>query len=249
MDTLTADQSEDPTFIHSRVDDLGLTLAEFRVYCHLKRRANHGVAWPGIDSMAKVCRANKRTIIKAIRGLEQRQMLKVTRVEGEGNRYRLTRPSKWIGQCILGNAASAKEVTDQCTIGNGNQFILGNERVSIIEGNPLKKTPYSPPLLSETQKRLCRIFNRRLTTPWTEKELKALKKLEPIDPQDLDLIERYCDKERAKGENGIQRKDILTLLNNFPGELDRANGLLGSRPRFQRFEDQLTDEQKAMIGL
>jgi hypothetical protein len=145
MNTLSADQSEDPTFIHSRVDDLGLTMAEFRVYCHLKRRATHGVAWPGIDSMAKICRANKRTIIKAIKSLEKRKMLVVTRVDGEGNRYRLTKPSQWIGQCILGNATSAEEVTVQCTIGNGDQSILGNERVSSTEGNPLKVTPYSPP--------------------------------------------------------------------------------------------------------
>ena len=145
MNTLTADQSEDPTFIHSRVDDLRLTMAEFRVYCHLKRRSNHGTAWPGIDSMAKVCRANKKTIIKAIHGLEERNMLKVTREEGEGNRYRLTKPSKWIDQSVLGNATSPKEVTDQCNIGNGHQSVLGNGRVSSIEGNPMKNTPCSPP--------------------------------------------------------------------------------------------------------
>lgn len=142
MNTLTADQSEDPTFIHSRVDDLGLTMAEFRVYCHLKRRSNHGSAWPGIDSMARVCRASRRTVIRAIQGLEKRKMVAVTRVEGEGNRYRLTKPSTWRepvpnNQCQIENAPVPNE--ERLPVPNG-------ERKGIhIEGNPLKETPSSPP--------------------------------------------------------------------------------------------------------
>ena len=145
MNTLTADQSEDPTFIHSRVDDLGLTMAEFRVYCHLKRRSNHGTAWPGIDSMARVCRMHKMTAVKAIKGLEERKMVVVTRVEGEGNRYRLTKPSRWIDQSISDNGTGIKEITDHPKLDNGHHPILDNGRVSTIEGYPLKESPSSPP--------------------------------------------------------------------------------------------------------
>ena len=37
-----------PIFIHSELDDLGLTLWAFRVYCHLARRENRQSrdAWP-----------------------------------------------------------------------------------------------------------------------------------------------------------------------------------------------------------
>ena len=146
MDTLEADRSEDPTFIHSRVDDLGLTMSEFRIYCHLKRRSNREsrTAWPGINSMANVCRASRRTVINAIHGLEARKMIIVTRVEGEGNRYRLTRPSHWKDQCKID--------ADQCKIDtgpvqNGHRSPVQNEEPKVIhsEGNPMKNTPYSPP--------------------------------------------------------------------------------------------------------
>ena len=162
MNTLTADQSEDPTFIHSRVDDLGLTMAEFRVYCHLKRRTNHGTAWPGIDSMARVCRMHKMTAVKAIHGLEERKMVVVTRVEGEGNRYRLTKPSRWVDQSKIDNATGIKEITDQSNLDNGHQPLLDNGRVSILEGNPLKKSPYSPPkgTVVKFESKFCQFWNQ-----------------------------------------------------------------------------------------
>ncbi len=37
-------------FIHSKLDDAGLSPGTFRVYCHLARRANGDVAWPSETS-------------------------------------------------------------------------------------------------------------------------------------------------------------------------------------------------------
>ena len=164
-DELSVDRSEDPTFIHSRIDDLGLSLAEFRVYCHLKRRTNHGVAWPGIDSIAAVCRANRTTVIAAIRGLEIRGMLQVTRIDGERNLYHLTNPSLW------------KE--DQSEIGNGSGPVgnrergeseIGNVRES-IQGNP--SVPSSPSATSHSSRIPERTENARARAQGSLEELKA----------------------------------------------------------------------------
>lgn len=36
------------------------------------------------------------------------------------------------------------------------------------------------------------------------------------------MVCRYTEAERAKGDDGRHRRDLLTFLNNFTGELDRA---------------------------
>lgn len=78
-----------------------------------------------------------------------------------------------------------------------------------------------PQPTSEFAQRLSALFGRRPTTAWAEKEIKALNDISPQDLQDLDLIEAYYDVEREKPD-GIHRRDLYTLLNNYAGELDRA---------------------------
>lgn len=71
--------------------------------------------------------------------------------------------------------------------------------------------------------RIAKLFNRRLETRWNDREVQTFKKLGPIDPGDLSLLESYYAMERSKGEdNGKHRRDLSTFLNNFAGELDRA---------------------------
>jgi hypothetical protein len=84
-------------FLHSKLDDFGLSAAEFRVFAHLHRRRNNktGIAFPGIDSMAKTCRLAKQTIIEAVRGLETRNMIDVQRHDGSKTIYRINPDSEW----------------------------------------------------------------------------------------------------------------------------------------------------------
>jgi hypothetical protein len=79
---------------------------------------------------------------------------------------------------------------------------------------------------TDLARRVAALFRRRLTTPWSDKEIRQYKKLvkagcfDPLD--DLVLIEQFYAFERRKGDDGIHRRDLCTFLNNFPGELDRA---------------------------
>lgn len=79
---------------------------------------------------------------------------------------------------------------------------------------------------TEEAKRIAAIFNRQPSTKWSVREVKAFKALHPIDPQDIALLESYYRAEKGNPEN-ILRRDLQTLLNNFPGEVDRARGYVG----------------------
>jgi hypothetical protein len=70
--------------------------------------------------------------------------------------------------------------------------------------------------------RLCQLFGRRPTTQWSDKELRAFNKLFPFPPEDFELIEWFYQLPTAEDARKYRRKDLATLLNNWSGELDRA---------------------------
>ncbi len=77
---------------------------------------------------------------------------------------------------------------------------------------------------TDTAKRIAILFKRRLDTHWSEKEVKRYRQLvkdQAMSDEALELIGRYYVYQRKK-ENGIHRRDLYTFLNNFAGELDRA---------------------------
>lgn len=85
------------------------------------------------------------------------------------------------------------------------------------------------PLLptSEPAKRLSAIFHRRLTTAWTPSEVRAYKRLGEIETEDLEALEAYYgDNWPPQRDVNHLRHDLLTLLNNFPGEVTRAQNWL-----------------------
>lgn len=73
----------------------------------------------------------------------------------------------------------------------------------------------------QNQLKINSLFNRRESTQWSEKELRAYRKLS-IDPEDLELLSRYYLATDIPEDKNIRRRDIVTLLNNWPGEVDRA---------------------------
>jgi hypothetical protein len=80
-----------PLFVHSSIDDAGLSPRAFRVLCHLARQAyRRPKVFPSIQAIAKTCRMRKTNVIDAIQELESRRMIAVTRQSGKPNTYRLT---------------------------------------------------------------------------------------------------------------------------------------------------------------
>lgn len=93
MDSLRADLSEsNMIFFHSDLDDAGLSLAAFRLCCHLSRRG----LYPTAESMAEVCRLDRKTVFRALRELENRGMLTRKARPGYSTEYTLHPPSMWL---------------------------------------------------------------------------------------------------------------------------------------------------------
>jgi len=66
----------DHLFIHSDLDDAGLSPAEFRVLAHLSRRAGKdGICHPGIRSIAETCGVSVNSARKAIEALEEKRFI------------------------------------------------------------------------------------------------------------------------------------------------------------------------------
>lgn len=74
---------------------------------------------------------------------------------------------------------------------------------------------------TDQSKRFAGIAKRKLTTPWSEKEIAKYKKLGVIDEADLLAVETYYAAPTV-GDRDIRRRDLGTLINNWPGEVDRA---------------------------
>lgn len=101
-----------PIFVHSDIDDLGLTTNAFRVYAHLARRAGKdNVAWPSYATIGEHCfrpsypKAKELTLrrraIEAINELEKAGLITVERRRREDNKghtsnqYRLVTLKEW----------------------------------------------------------------------------------------------------------------------------------------------------------
>lgn len=76
---------------------------------------------------------------------------------------------------------------------------------------------------NELKKRICLWFNRRESTKWTAKEMKALKLVASLhtDIADFEALDRYY-MATMPADSDYRRRDVLTLLNNWNGEVDRA---------------------------
>ena len=101
-----------------------------------------------------------------------------------------------------------------------------------------QKNPEAIPTTPEAM-RIADLYGRRHTTPWSAKEIRAFKAIPKESLEQLDLVCRYTEAERAKGIKGIHRRDLATFLNNFQGELDRAKAQQpnASERKFEFVED------------
>jgi hypothetical protein len=75
---------------------------------------------------------------------------------------------------------------------------------------------------SDSAKRIAKLFSRRLTTGWSDREHTAHRKLGAILPETMDLLCEYYAFQRSQ-PRGYHRRDLSTFLNNFQAEVDRAN--------------------------
>jgi hypothetical protein len=98
----------------------------------------------------------------------------------------------------------------------------GKDQGKAVDGEkekaPKKVAEWNP---TDLQLRIGSWFNRRPTTAWDDAEMKAFRKLGATDPEDLKKLEEYY-LAKMPDDKDFRRHDLITLLNNWNGELDRA---------------------------
>ena len=126
-------------FVHSKIDDLGLSVYAFRVYAHFARRASNpsGCAWPAISTIAEVCKIGETKVREALRELEDCKMIVREARPQKSYLVRITPPSVWRHEGVVRHAnPSPREPSATRTLRHANQGGSPHEP----EVYPLKET-------------------------------------------------------------------------------------------------------------
>jgi hypothetical protein len=176
-----------------------------------------------IADLVKRTKLSKVGVINGISTLvERRKIVKAT--HGKTNSYCLLIEGK--SSAFDGGDGSNFLHTDSANFELGDVQILHtpNKGKKLLKETPL--TPRGGNGLSESDEqirlRIGRWFKRRDSTRWSARELKAFKALLPIPDDELGELEAYYAAVLPFGAYDSRRRSVLTLLNNWPGELDQA---------------------------
>ena len=113
-------------FIHSALDDYGLSPAEFRVYGHISRRAGSGVAFAAVASMARVCQLHPQTVRKALKLLVKRGLISRETRPGMTPFYRLTPMWHWCPQSAGGSNPSGSNTPPSVSVSTPAKEMQGH---------------------------------------------------------------------------------------------------------------------------
>lgn len=225
-----------------------------------------GVCWPSITSIAKKCGLSRQSVLDQIEHLEADKMISVSRGEkGKSNRYSMTIPVNSIDQSTP--LTSQPDRPPLVNVVDRSQSTPLTEAVNVVDPNhqePSFESPVEPPTAPGAPdapsagegrgatdktpttieaKRIAKLFNRKETTEWSPKEIKAFKSLLKrgvITTDALDALDAYYAAERAKGKDGWHRRDLYTFLNNFDGEVDRASARKPASHRAGQYAEQIS---------
>ena len=233
-----------PVFIHSAVDDAALTPAVFRVYCHVARRDPGNGAWASIESMAKTCQVNGKTVRNALKLLETRGWIHRTKRNGFTDLLRVTSVSEWpVPLPIEYPSTQTEGVSDSAGDSSQTSTPLPSQtdtphpsQLSTPEGTPVKEiqedTPKKAsnrgvrggPVKDSFQLRAEALMRRRKETPMTAAELRAWKTakavVEDTDADSWALLEWWYSLPTAQAP--YRKTDFAALLNNWHAEIAKA---------------------------
>lgn len=83
-------------FIPAKLDDYGLSLPCFRVYCHIARRTGEsGDCWESVPNMAAAIDLHVDTVRKSLRDLIAKGLIQATERAGQSTIYNLGNPTNW----------------------------------------------------------------------------------------------------------------------------------------------------------
>jgi len=201
-------------FIHSSLDDAGLSPYAFRIYCHIARRANRSnSAWPGLGSIAHVCGLSESTARRALKELEDRDMLIIQRCAGGNstNIYSLTSDKCWKP---LSDRHPCPTDTSPLSVGHPKVIHEGNPSSLELLNSSSERVPM--PTFPE-QGREVLVLDAR---PPIQKPKRG-RPPKPTDPRHQEAIamffEMYQERFGARyGVSAADGKNLKTFLQTFP---------------------------------
>lgn len=107
------------------------------------------------------------------------------------------------------------------------------EAEAVPPPTPKPPTPKDTIPTSDAAKTIATIFRRNVTTRWAVKEIAAFKELQKrgiLTPENLQIVETFYTAAKNDPEAYL-RTTLPAFLNNFDGEIDKAQNWLRKNPR------------------
>lgn len=157
-------------------------------------------------------------------------------------KYRDTRDEEHRREYMRDYMRKKRNGKDVAPVNNGKQRKPPLAKVEEEAKGDTPKPPDAEPLAPEKDAKpktpealaVAELFNRRPETEWDDKEIKAFKALvkrKVMTLAAMGAISHYYAAERPKAGEGRHRRDLKTFLNNFDGELDRAEAFAANGDR------------------
>lgn len=159
--------------------------------------------------------------------LEKQGCIRLYQVEGEAY---LDIP-KWRNHQKIDKPSSSKlpsfdDVREDSRGFEKNSLGTGNrEEEQGMEAKEGIVTRELSPELEAFRLRVGALIKRRPTTQWSTKEIKALKEIFDFKTPEEDLVALEA---RYQSNDKYLRRELMTLLNNWNGEIDKSRGLFAS---------------------
>jgi hypothetical protein len=212
-----------PHFVHSKLDDYGLTAAQFRVHGTVARR---GGCTASLETIANTSRLNRDTVIDCLRFLVERRLLSKESRPGRPSVYRQNPVFLWIP---AGNEGAPETRGHLPNSGTGWRKAVGTHlpetkghKGSPVQGNPLKEkcngvavAPPRPSLIGLWQE----------ATPDGKRVIERLRKLIPDADQNAGYWKALLEGGAASVSAGLDalwarlQNDTLPPVENCGGWL------------------------------
>ncbi len=142
-DTLIINEGRDwkyYTVIPNMIDDLGMSVYSFRLYCHLRRvTGENGKSWQSTRTLATYCSMSVKSVVQAKKELEKNKLIRITTEKGKhgGRDYHL------ITIVDIWKRNTFQYSQEQVTTGNlqdstGNEQVTEGERKNIPPKNAMQ---------------------------------------------------------------------------------------------------------------
>ena len=189
----------------------------------LAKKKRGGYVWGSVFNVSRWAKKSEAETMEALRILSSPDTKRLEPQPFEGRRIQ-----KVDGGWLIINAEyyqrKMKEANDRVSNAERQSRHRQKKNATVPQGT-MPATPFTPPAVwkpDAVQVRLGAIFKRKPETAWSKGEMQAYREIGAVTEEDLGKLEAYYRAKLPESATDIRRRDLVTLLNNFSSEMDRA---------------------------